>query len=318
MADIFRCGAHDLAVGHLAQLHSIVCYQTVAALDQLDGKLTFADAAVAQDQDALAIHLHQHAVPGDAGSQFQIEYTDQAAHQRTGRLVGAQQRYAMLLGQFLHFREGSQFLAAADDNSRRLLTKQLIQCFVAFFGRKAGQKIHLCQTHDLQAQLIKIIVITRQKQTGTVDLGDLHTDLIQFLWRIDNFHTDTVGQRFERDIECAHPCFLLCSLLPCSTAIPPGGHSILSFYYNRMIPKKQYSRSFFFLCRKETCAAVCPCTLFLHFSYFYTDFTFRGFWILHCNSILSDRREPSKHAGCSFCKQSASVPAVCTAGESSF
>ena len=167
-------------------------------------------------------------------------------------------------------------------------------------------------------QLIKIIVITRQKQTGTVDLGDLHTDLIQFLWRIDNFHTDTVGQRFERDIECAHPCFLLCSLLPCSTAIPPGGHSILSFYYNRIIPKKQYSRSFFFLCRKETCAAAYPYTLFLHFSYFYTDFTFRGFWILHCNSILSDRREPSKHAGCSFCKQSASVPAVCAAGESSF
>ena len=169
----------------------------MAALDQLDGKLTFADAAVAQDQDALAIHLHQHAVPGDAGCQFQIQHTDQAAHQRTGRLVGAQQRYAMLLGQFLHFREGSQLLAAADDNSRRLLTKQLIQRFVAFFGRKAGQKVHLCQTHDLQAQLIKIIVITRQKQTGTVDLGDLHTDLIQFLWRIDNFHTDTVGQRFE-------------------------------------------------------------------------------------------------------------------------
>ena len=39
----------------------------------------------------------------------------------------------MLLGQLLHLREGSQFLTAADDNSRRLLTEQLIQRFVAFF-----------------------------------------------------------------------------------------------------------------------------------------------------------------------------------------
>jgi len=34
----------------------------VAALDQLDGQLALADAAVAQDQDALAVDLHQHAM----------------------------------------------------------------------------------------------------------------------------------------------------------------------------------------------------------------------------------------------------------------
>ena len=39
----------------------------------------------------------------------------------------------MLLSQFLHLRERSQFFAAADDNSRRLLTEQLIQRLVAFF-----------------------------------------------------------------------------------------------------------------------------------------------------------------------------------------
>ena len=133
MADILRGSTHDLAVGHLAQLHRIICHKAVAALDQLDGKLAFANAAVAQDQDAFAVHFHQHTMAGDTRCQFQIQHTDQAAHQSAGGLVGAQQCNTMLLGQLLHLREGSQFLAAADDNSRRLLTEQLIQRFVAFF-----------------------------------------------------------------------------------------------------------------------------------------------------------------------------------------
>jgi len=70
---------------------------------------------------------------GDTRCQFQIQHTDQAAHQSAGGLIGTQQCNTMLLGQLLHLREGSQFLAAADDNSRRLLTEQLIQRFVAFF-----------------------------------------------------------------------------------------------------------------------------------------------------------------------------------------
>ena len=59
VADILRSGAHDLPVGHLAQLYRIVGHQTVPALDQLNGQLAFADAAVAKDQDAFAVHLHQ-------------------------------------------------------------------------------------------------------------------------------------------------------------------------------------------------------------------------------------------------------------------
>ena len=107
---------------------------------------------------------------------------------------------------------------AGYDNSRRLLPEQLIQTLPTLFLREARQEVHLRQAHDLQTQLIKIIVIARQKQTRAVHFGDLHTDLIQFLRRIDNFHADTVGQRFERDIECAHSCS---SCAPfCCTALP--------------------------------------------------------------------------------------------------
>lgn len=85
----------------------------------------------------------------------------------------------MLLRQFLHLREGRQLLAAADDDRRGLLPEQLLQRFVALFCRQTGQKVHLCQTHDLQAELIEVIIVASQKQTRAVDLSDLHTDLIQ-------------------------------------------------------------------------------------------------------------------------------------------
>ena len=212
MTDVFRCSAHDLAVGHLAQLHGIICHQTVTALDQLDGQLAFADAAVAQNQDALAVHLHQHAVPGDAGRKLQVQHADQAAHQSAGGLVGTQQGNRVLLRQLLHLREGGQLLAAADDDRRGLLPEQLFQCLVALFCRQTGQKVHFCQTHDLQTELIEVIIVARQKQTRAVDLGDLHADLIQRPGGVYYFHADAVSQRFKRNIERTHPgssCILL-------------------------------------------------------------------------------------------------------------
>ena len=131
----------------------------------------------------------------------------------------------MLFGQLQHLRERFQLFAAAHDNSRRLLTEQLFQRLVALFGREPGQKIHLCQTHDLQTEFIKIVIVSGQKQTRTVDLCDLNIDLVQFFGGIDHLQADALGQRFERDVERTHPCSS-CVLVPgCAPAaaqyIPP-------------------------------------------------------------------------------------------------
>ena len=227
MADVLRGRAHDLAVRDLAQLHSIVGHKAVAALDQLDRQLALADAAVAQDQDPFTIHLHQHAVAGDAGGQLQVQHTDEAAHQGAGRFVGAQQRHAVLFGQLLHLREGSQFFAAADDNSRRLLTEQLVQRFVALFRRKAGQEVHLGQTHDLQPQFIKVIVIARQEQTRTVDFRDLDADVFEVLRSVDHIHADLFGQLLERNGKIRH---LSSSCVYSSTAGRPSRRHSFSYY----------------------------------------------------------------------------------------
>ena len=50
-------------------LDGVVGDQPVAALDQLNSRLTLADAAVAHDQNALAVDLDQNAVARDARGQ---------------------------------------------------------------------------------------------------------------------------------------------------------------------------------------------------------------------------------------------------------
>ena len=149
MADVFRRSPHDLTVGDLAQLHGIVGNEAVAALDQLDGQLALADAAVAENEDAFTVNFHQHAVAGDAGSQFKVQHADEAAHHGAGRLVGAQQGYPVLLCKLLHLREGFQLLVAAEDDGRRLLAEQLVEALTALFRRKTRQKVHLRKAHDL-------------------------------------------------------------------------------------------------------------------------------------------------------------------------
>ena len=73
MADIGGCGAEDFAVGHPAQLNGVIGDQTVAALDQLDGRLALADAAVADKQNTFAVNLHQHAVACDARRKLDVQ-----------------------------------------------------------------------------------------------------------------------------------------------------------------------------------------------------------------------------------------------------
>ena len=66
MTDELGRGAGE-RIADAADLHRVVRNEPVAALDQLDGRLALADAAVAEDQHALAVHVHQHAVARDHG-----------------------------------------------------------------------------------------------------------------------------------------------------------------------------------------------------------------------------------------------------------
>ena len=236
MADVLRGRAHDLAVGDLAQLHRVVRHQTVAALDQLNGQLTLADAAVAQDQDSFTIHLHQHTVACDAGCQLQIQHADQTAHQGAGHLVGAEQGHPVLLSQFQHLGKWFQFLTAADDDSRRLLAEQLVQPLVPLLGRKTRKEVHFGQTQDLQPELIKVIIVSGKEQARAVDLRNLDIDLFQPFRGVDHIQTDLFRQLLQRNIEIRHrssSCTNVSS--PCPAAHRVRGTLFLSLIINEMV-----------------------------------------------------------------------------------
>lgn len=84
VADVLRRRTHKGAVGYPADFHRVVCDEPVATFDQLHGGLALADAALAEDEDALAVDLHEHTVAGDAGPELDIPEADERGHEQGG------------------------------------------------------------------------------------------------------------------------------------------------------------------------------------------------------------------------------------------
>ena len=221
----------------------------VPPLDQLDGQLALADAAVAQDQDAFAVHLHQNAMAGDAGRQLHIQHAEQAAHQNAGGFIGAQQRHLIFLSQLQHLGERGQLVAAGDDHRRGHGPKQVVQRFIAALGGLHRQKVHLGQAHDLQPQVVKILIVPCQEQARAVDLRDLHMDLAELAGGVDHLHVDPLRQFGQRYGKIFHPYILPGNRL-CSLSVSVGICRLCAIshflYYNQnrtglQFPRLQFS-----------------------------------------------------------------------------
>ena len=200
MADVLRRGAH----------------QTVAAFHQLNGGLALAHAAVAQDEDAFAVDLHEHAVTGHAGGQFYVQDVDEGAEQRGSALGGDQQRHLVLTGKLQEFRQN--FQPAADDDSGRLQREHLFQMAAAV---RLGQLLQIGDLHhaaDLDAAGVKILVVPRQHDARTVHIRGVDGDVGQFLGRIDGIHFQggrKFAQWYGKRWHSEHPFFY---------SAGPGGH----------------------------------------------------------------------------------------------
>ena len=77
-------GADEQLVADPLDLHRVVRDQTVAALDELQRRLALADAGIAEEQHAFAVHLDEHAVTRDAGREVKIEKRDNSRNKFRG------------------------------------------------------------------------------------------------------------------------------------------------------------------------------------------------------------------------------------------
>ena len=162
----------------------------------LNGGFAFAHAGVAQNQDALAVDLHQHAVAGDAGRQLGVQRGDQHAHQGGGHLGRKQDGYAVLLGKLHHFRKRLQ--PAGQNDGGRLELKQLFQVGPAQAGRNFLQIGHFGQPDDLQAVAVEVFVVAGQQHTGAAGFGSGDLDFFQFAGGVGNGQVGFAGELCQR------------------------------------------------------------------------------------------------------------------------
>ncbi len=138
------------------------------ALDQLDRRLALADAAVAENQHALAVDLDEHAVAGDARRKHDIEIGNQCRHELARALGGAEQGYIVFFGAGQHV--GGQFKAGGDHDRRGMRGEKGVQRRLHCVARALVEKTHLALAENLDALGIEQLKETDERQHRAVDL----------------------------------------------------------------------------------------------------------------------------------------------------
>ena len=95
--DDLAAGADHRVLGAPLHLDDVVGHQAVAAHDQVEGDLALADAALAEQEDADAEDVEQHAVHGGAGGELLLEEALDPLDEGGGEVRGAEDRHAGLL-----------------------------------------------------------------------------------------------------------------------------------------------------------------------------------------------------------------------------
>lgn len=163
----------------MADLHRVVGDQPVAALDQLHSRLALTHAGVAHEQHALAVHIHQHAVPGDPGGEAGLEPVGEVGDEDGSILLAAQDRPLVLDGHFHKLRERLQ--APGEDQGGDGLFKECVEAFPPLFRALVAQVGPLHLADDLDAVRGEVVEKAEDLQGGAVDVvGADETPIVVF------------------------------------------------------------------------------------------------------------------------------------------
>ena len=168
---------NHFAAVHQRDLDHVVGHEAVAALDEGQDGLAFADAAFAADDDAHAEDVHHAAHFGAArrehhfqrqrGQLMNFIVTSGRLENRHVRVCSAAVRNSL-----------SGLQTAAEDDARDFVGEQIGVTRLALLWSRATQIIHLRVAHDLHAFVGEILREAAQRQAGAVD-GRLADDALE-------------------------------------------------------------------------------------------------------------------------------------------
>ena len=139
------------------------------ALDQLQGGFALAHAALAGQQHAHAVHIHQHAMPRDPGRQAAVEVGDGGEGKLGGEHVGLVDGDVPRLCGFQQLRGRGH--APADDHAGQVVGEILLQHGAARLGLKVFQVGHFHLADDLGPLEGKVFIKAAKLHAGAVEVG---------------------------------------------------------------------------------------------------------------------------------------------------
>ena len=181
--------------------------QPVPALHELHGCFALADAALAQDENALAVNLYKYAVPRDARRHLDAQVRNQRAHQTGCIFCGSQHGYFILGSELQHLVEHGK--VARYDKRRRLCREQRVDMAAAFAFRKRGKITHFGVAEYLDAGGVKVFVIACQQQARAVHIRRIDRDIFQLRGSVDHFQAQLFHDLVQRNTELRHRNVLL-------------------------------------------------------------------------------------------------------------
>ena len=219
VADDLRRGTDQHVFTDELDLHRVVGNQTVTALNEFEGCLALADAAVAHQKDAFPVDVDQDAVSGKPGSEIIMEQEDHSGLKIGCVGRGIENVAVVLLRHFEAFRE--RLTLVADDERGNVIGHEAVKGLQPFLVVERVEIGRLNHTDHLHAFGIEVVVESGQLHRGPVDVGHgQNSGFVVFgeMERLkihilhDGFKGDGILARHEKT-SCLRVMILLFSLL---------------------------------------------------------------------------------------------------------
>ena len=197
IADDLRGRADQNVLTDQLDLYRVVRHQAVAALDELKGGFAFSDAAVARQQHALAVDLHQHAVGCQPRREIIVQQEDDPCLKL--RSVGLNVEHVPVV--FLrHLKALGKGLAlVADDKTGNVIGHESVKGFQPRFVAERLQIGRLDPADNLNAFRIEVIVEAGQLHGGPVDVRHRQQGSVVILRKVQGLQLHLFHDGFQRD-----------------------------------------------------------------------------------------------------------------------